>query len=132
MFRHSIVTTFRGVVIKVEVANFGAAIDTLIDQDGNDQTENLKKPQTFTVEDELQRISQIRHLCYAIFRLALKCRLSSPLLAITVYGLLSVHTAYAATGHSIPLFEKKMVVRNGSQLCKYLLYSHITINNKSL
>ena len=31
---HSIVTTFRGAVIKVEVANFGAAIDTLIDQDG--------------------------------------------------------------------------------------------------
>ena len=32
---HSIVTTFRGAVIKVEVANFGAAMDTLIDQDGN-------------------------------------------------------------------------------------------------
>ena len=31
---HSIVMTFRGAVIKVEVANFGAAIDTLIDQDG--------------------------------------------------------------------------------------------------
>ena len=31
---HSIVTTFREAVIKVEVANFGAAIDTLIDQDG--------------------------------------------------------------------------------------------------
>ena len=30
---HSIVTTFRGAVIKVEVANFGAAMDTLIDQD---------------------------------------------------------------------------------------------------
>ena len=30
---HSIVTTFRGVVIKVEVANFCAAMDTLIDQD---------------------------------------------------------------------------------------------------
>ena len=30
---HSIVTTFRGAVIKVEVANFCAAIDTLIDQD---------------------------------------------------------------------------------------------------
>ena len=30
---HSIVTTFRGPVIKVEVANFGAAMDTLIDQD---------------------------------------------------------------------------------------------------
>ena len=29
----SIVTTFRGAVIKVEVANFGAAMDTLIDQD---------------------------------------------------------------------------------------------------
>ena len=32
---HSIVTTFREAVIKVEVANFGAAIDTLIDQDAN-------------------------------------------------------------------------------------------------
>ena len=31
---HSIVTTFREAVIKVEVANFGVAIDTLIDQDG--------------------------------------------------------------------------------------------------
>ena len=30
---YSIVTTFREAVIKVEVANFGAAIDTLIDQD---------------------------------------------------------------------------------------------------
>ena len=31
---HSIVTTFRGAVIKVEVANFCVAMDTLIDQDG--------------------------------------------------------------------------------------------------
>ena len=31
---HSIVTTFRGADIKVEVANFCAAMDTLIDQDG--------------------------------------------------------------------------------------------------
>ena len=31
---HSIITTFRGAVIKVEVANFCAAMDTLIDQDG--------------------------------------------------------------------------------------------------
>ena len=30
---HSIVTTFRGAVIKVEIANFCAAMDTLIDQD---------------------------------------------------------------------------------------------------
>ena len=30
---HSIVRTFRGAVIKVEVANFCAAMDTLIDQD---------------------------------------------------------------------------------------------------
>ena len=30
---HSIVATFRGAVIKVEVANFCAAMDTLIDQD---------------------------------------------------------------------------------------------------
>ena len=30
---HSIVTTFRGAFIKVEVANFCAAMDTLIDQD---------------------------------------------------------------------------------------------------
>ena len=32
---HSIVTTFRGAVIKVEVANFCAAMDTLIDQDAS-------------------------------------------------------------------------------------------------
>ena len=31
---HSIVTTFRGADIKVEVANFCAAMDTLIGQDG--------------------------------------------------------------------------------------------------
>ena len=30
MFNALIVTTFRGAVIKVEVANFGAAMDTLI------------------------------------------------------------------------------------------------------
>ena len=30
---HSIVTTFRGADIKVEVTNFCAAMDTLIDQD---------------------------------------------------------------------------------------------------
>ena len=30
---HSIVTTFREAVIEVEVANFDAAMDTLIDQD---------------------------------------------------------------------------------------------------
>ena len=30
---HWIVTTFRGAVIKVEVANFCAGMDTLIDQD---------------------------------------------------------------------------------------------------
>ena len=33
---HSIVTTFREAVIKVEVANFCAAMDTLIDQDAPD------------------------------------------------------------------------------------------------
>ena len=31
---YSIVTTFRGADIKVEIANFCAAVDTLIDQDG--------------------------------------------------------------------------------------------------
>ena len=31
---HSIVMTFRGAGIKVKVANFCAAMDTLIDQDG--------------------------------------------------------------------------------------------------
>ena len=31
---HSIVTTFRGADIKMEVANFCAAMNTLIDQDG--------------------------------------------------------------------------------------------------
>ena len=34
---HSIVTTFRGAEIKVEVANFCTAMDTLIDQDGSTQ-----------------------------------------------------------------------------------------------
>ena len=35
---HSIVTTFRGAIVKVEVANFCAAMDTLIDQDAGDYT----------------------------------------------------------------------------------------------
>ena len=34
VFNVLIVTTFRGADIKVEVANFGAAMDTLIGQDG--------------------------------------------------------------------------------------------------
>ena len=38
---HSIVTTFRGAVIKVEVANFCAAMDTLIDQDDIYNAEEL-------------------------------------------------------------------------------------------
>ena len=38
---HSIVTTFRGAVIKVEVANFCAAMDTLIDQDGWIHAKNI-------------------------------------------------------------------------------------------
>ena len=53
---HSIVTTFRGAVIKVEVANFGAAMDTLIDQDGcitdckgSDTTWELRMIWTLTV-----------------------------------------------------------------------------------
>ena len=37
---HSIVTTFRGADIKVEVANFCAAMDTLIDQDVKEQASN--------------------------------------------------------------------------------------------
>ena len=43
---HSIVTTFREAVIKVEVANFGAAIDTLIDQDENFHDTLVSKPAT--------------------------------------------------------------------------------------
>ena len=35
---HSIVTTFRGADIKVAVANFCAAMDTLIDQDDKELT----------------------------------------------------------------------------------------------
>ena len=35
---HSIVTTFRVAVIKVDVANFCAALDTLIDQDAFSHT----------------------------------------------------------------------------------------------
>ena len=39
---HAIVTTFRGADIKVEVANFCAAMDTLIDQD--DPVKEFLKP----------------------------------------------------------------------------------------
>ena len=38
---HSIVTIFRGAVIKVEVANFCAAMDTLIDQDGDPRVHEM-------------------------------------------------------------------------------------------
>ena len=38
---HLIVTTFRGAVIKVEVANFGAGMDTLIDEDACEETSAL-------------------------------------------------------------------------------------------
>ena len=53
---HSIVTTFRGVVIKVEVANFGAAIDTLIDQDGEaeDMIENLVRQDGLSMDGEIK------------------------------------------------------------------------------
>ena len=40
---HSIVTTFRGADIKVEVANFCAAMDALIDQDVGTPTYKLVK-----------------------------------------------------------------------------------------
>ena len=39
---HSIVTTFREAVIKVEVANFCAAMDTLIDQDNGFDVLSIK------------------------------------------------------------------------------------------
>ena len=50
---HSIVTTFRDAVIKVEVANFGAAIDTLIDQDGLDQDKAIQ------MQDFLRKFSHV-------------------------------------------------------------------------
>ena len=46
---HSIVTTFREAVIKVEVANFCAAMDTLIDQDG--ETVAFLKGPLFLIND---------------------------------------------------------------------------------
>ena len=44
---HSIVTTFRGADIKVEVAKFCAAVDTLIDQDDLNQKMSLSLPKLF-------------------------------------------------------------------------------------
>ena len=38
---HLIITTFRGADIKVEVANFCAAMDTLIDQDEQTPEEEI-------------------------------------------------------------------------------------------
>ena len=43
---HSIVTTFREAVIKVEIANFGAAMDTLIDQDATQRDSTQVMPPT--------------------------------------------------------------------------------------
>ena len=48
---HSIVTTFREAVIKVEVANFGAAIDTLIDQDGTPIERSSKGYEILIISD---------------------------------------------------------------------------------
>ena len=54
---HSIVTTFREAVIKVEVANFGAAIDTLIDQDGPQQADDwITRSRLWPLKDEIERI----------------------------------------------------------------------------
>ena len=49
---HSIVTTFRGADIKVEVANFCAAMDTLIDQDGNQLDVLPSSPKTQDTAEE--------------------------------------------------------------------------------
>ena len=55
---HSIVTTFRGADIKVEVANFCAATDTLIDQDGTKQI----PMQTISLDSFLETLRQgIKH-----------------------------------------------------------------------
>ena len=51
---HSIVTTFRETVIKVEVANFGAAMDTLIDQDGCMLSDGTNKHNCFISAYEYQ------------------------------------------------------------------------------
>ena len=55
---HSIVTTFRGAVIKVEVANFCAAMDTLIDQDGTSRVlkryNHIRKKEMWGESNEMQ------------------------------------------------------------------------------
>ena len=56
---HSIVTTFRGAVIKVEAANLCAAMDALIDQDDNTGARTFTK--SFTVEKGSKEKSEITH-----------------------------------------------------------------------
>ena len=63
---HSIVTTFREAVIKVEVANFGAAIDTLIDQDELSQVLHMPEEvnaQGLGSQNLMQNIDQYLIIC---------------------------------------------------------------------
>ena len=59
---HSIVTTFRGAVIKVKVANFCAAMDTLIDQDAPVHPPFCVLAQFYTDE-----------ILHSTFKLAINC-----------------------------------------------------------
>ena len=59
---HSIVTTFRGAVIKVEVANFCAAMDTLIDQDGVRVIQTVI-PQNYDLQNHLTNL----YMYYTVF-----------------------------------------------------------------
>ena len=82
---HSIVTTFREAVIKVEVANFGAAIDTLIDQDATLMIAPLKVVTIECIEHDVTCLNEkvfiktLNHLltnCSQSALLAVVCRLS--------------------------------------------------------
>ena len=77
---HSIVTTFRGAGIKVEVANFCAAMDTLIDQDGTDHVayiiglcvKSKSRPKVLLRKDQTSESNEnhkAEHAFYFIFHL---------------------------------------------------------------
>ena len=57
---HSIVTTFRGADIKVEVANFCAAMDTLIDRNG--KTDEYNKRYSCIYVSLLQKRERIKYV----------------------------------------------------------------------
>ena len=86
---HSIVTTFRGAVIKVEVANFCAAMDTLIDQDETSLAKAVHYPHIAWIPDLESRHSDPDHSKNLINCSLYHCRAILKISSNAIYNLLS-------------------------------------------